>query len=1063
MKRADSKTAEPRAPTKKRAVSAGVKSSNRLMDQMQEQQNLLELQNEQLCEARAELEKSQQRYADLYDQAPVGYLTLDGKGCVREINQTASQMLGWSSAHMLGRPLMPHLAAPDRKAWLKHLWESRRHTSQVITTLRLLPREGSMRQVQFATSRQAVAGPHAAWCRTAMLDITDTSDAQAALSVSEAKFRLLAENMGEVFWFMELDPPRVTYVSPAFERIWGVQAAELYTDHELWLKAIHADDLPAVHAAYHAWIGDTTDCYQIEYRVLHPSGDIHWISDRGIIISRREGRPHHLSGIARDITERKLAEKALAEKAVETTAILEGTQDGILIADVETRRFTFGNRAMCQMLGVTTEELLTMGMESIHPQETLPDLRMKFDTMARGELAFAENVPLLRKDGDIIPVDITGSPVVIKGRTCNIGIFHDISERKRGDERFRRLLEAAPEAMIIVNQRGLIDQVNAQTVNLFGYTRDELLGQSIEMLLPERFRERHVSHRSNYTVSAHARPMGKGMELFARHKDGGEFSVEISLSPLETAEGPVVISTVRDITERKLAEKALQSSEEKLRLFIEHSPAPVAMFDRAMHYLVASKCWSEVCGMSNTSLSGRSHYEVFPALPDAWKEMHQRCLAGATESCERDQFVHPDGHFDWIKWQCRPWHDSNGEVGGIILFVEIINDRVKAEEDLLKARRFAESTLESIPASIVVLDAQGKILSANHAWNHLAETNGGDIRTCGIGANYLAVCDSAASKGDEESVRFAKGIREVMSGEMPRFTMEYACPVLGPQRWFVSYVTPFNGNGGHSVVVAHVDVSERKRAEQVIRRLNIELEMRVEQRTSELKRTNQGLREEIANRRRLEAEILHISEREQQRISEDLHDDLGQRLAGIWLQSDVLNGKLSELGLPEAAHASQISDLLKDSLELTRSLSRGLHPVAIGNGGLVAALNELTARTNKMFNVNCRCHCQPTIELDATTSLHLYRIAQEAITNAVKHGEANEILIELTTAPRHIFLSVKDNGKGLPVCATRSEGMGLHIMKYRADMIGGVLKLKNNRDTSGTLVTCKMPTPVSVQ
>ncbi len=437
MKRAASKTAKPRAPAKKRAAPAAVKSAASLVDQMQEQQNLLELQNEQLWEAHAELEQSQQRYADLYDMAPVGYMTLDGKGCIREINQTASQMLGWSTAHLMGKPLLPHIAKPDRGAWLKHLWESRRSPGQIIITLQLLSKAGVVRKIQFATSRQEATGPHAKWCRTAMLDTTEKSDAQTALSASEAKFRLLAENMGEVFWFTELDPPRVTYVSPAVERVWGIPTSEIYADYFSWMRAIHPDDNDAVQSAFDGWMKSGSTTFVIQYRIIHRDGSTHWIADRGIVVSRRNGQPFEICGIAGDITERKLFEMALAEKASERKAILEGTHDGILIADAETRRFTFGNKAICRMLDVTPEELLRMGLESIHPHEALPYLRVKFDAMARGELSFAENVPLLRKDGSSIPVDITASPVVIKGRTCNIGVFHDISERRRAEEELR--------------------------------------------------------------------------------------------------------------------------------------------------------------------------------------------------------------------------------------------------------------------------------------------------------------------------------------------------------------------------------------------------------------------------------------------------------------------------------------------------------------------------------------------------------------------------------------------------------------------------------------------------
>lgn len=237
------------------------------------------------------------------------------------------------------------------------------------------------------------------------------------------------------------------------------------------------------------------------------------------------------------------------------------------------------------------------------------------------------------------------------------------------------------------------------------------------------------------------------------------------------------------------------------------------------------------------------------------------------------------------------------------------------------------------------------------------------------------------------------------------------------------------------------------------------LEARVHERTAALRRANTTLEKEIAARRRLEKEILEISEREQQRIGRDLHDDLGQRLVGISYLSHLLANMLEANSAPEAEQAAKITALLNDALALTRSLARGLHPVALKSGGLLAALGDLADRTSEIFQINCRFSGPPAEPcLPDSVATHLYRIAQEAVTNAVNHGKSAVILIDLDTQPGRTALSVTDNGSGMPRPATRSKGMGLHIMNYRAGVIGGTLAFATPPN-GGTTVTCTIPTP----
>src|SRR5947207_5306323 len=138
-----------------------------------------------------------------------------------------------------------------------------------------------------------------------------------------------------------------------------------------------------------------------------------------------------------------------------------------------------------------------------------------------------------------------------------------------GDERFRRLLEAAPDAMVIVDRTGRMLLINSQTESMFGYSREELLNQPVKILIPERFRQKHSQHRDAYHAAPHPRPMGIGLELYGRRKDASTFPVEISLSPLEEQGGVLVTAAIRDVSERKRAEEALRQSQERFRLLVE--------------------------------------------------------------------------------------------------------------------------------------------------------------------------------------------------------------------------------------------------------------------------------------------------------------------------------------------------------------------------------------------------------------------------------------------------------------------------------------------------------------
>lgn len=231
----------------------------------------------------------------------------------------------------------------------------------------------------------------------------------------------------------------------------------------------------------------------------------------------------------------------------------------------------------------------------------------------------------------------------------------------------------------------------------------------------------------------------------------------------------------------------------------------------------------------------------------------------------------------------------------------------------------------------------------------------------------------------------------------------------------------------------------------------------VTERTHDLKHANQLLSEAMHDRMRLEREILDISEREKQQLGHDLHDSLGQKLTGAVFLSRALAGQLSDSDEETKSQAGRITDILKESVAQVRRMARGLSPVELGQEGLNGALHRLAEETTSVYSITCLFHQtdeQP--HPPGKAAHHLYAIALESVNNAIKHGQAKEIVIELSKTANQNLLIIEDDGVGFDGESKQTGGMGLRIMKYRATMIGGSLDI-SRRPIGGMRITCSFP------
>ncbi|KRB28840.1 MULTISPECIES: PAS domain S-box protein [unclassified Acidovorax] len=268
---------------------------------------------------------------------------------------------------------------------------------------------------------------------------------------------------------------------------------------------------------------------------------------------------HYLSS-TKDVTQLKVQRDAKLLEA-RFRDLLESTPDAIVMVNV-TGRIVLVNSQAERVFGYPRAELLGQAVEVLLPHRYrgahLGHRSGFFGQPRTRTMGAGLELHGLRKDGGEFPVEISLSPIDTEEGTMVMSAIRDITDRKRADQKFKDLLEAAPDAMVIVNREGHIVLVNSQAVKLFGWSRDELLGQPIELLVPQRFSARHPDHRHNFFAEPRTRSMGAGLELHGLRKDGSEFPVEISLSPLETEEGLFVSSAIRDVTERKRIEQVLR-------------------------------------------------------------------------------------------------------------------------------------------------------------------------------------------------------------------------------------------------------------------------------------------------------------------------------------------------------------------------------------------------------------------------------------------------------------------------------------------------------------------------
>jgi PAS domain S-box-containing protein len=451
-----------------------------------------------------------------------------------------------------------HPADRERvKQRVQHMLE---HGGEHEGEYRIMRPDGSIRWILGHGSVELDERGKPAFARGVSRDITKRKMAEEELRESEERFRTVANAAPVLIWMSGADKLCTFFNKPWLE--FTGRTIEQETGNG-WAEGVHPDDLQRWLQTYTAAF-DAREPFVVKYRLRRHDGEYRWISNSGVPRYDAEKKFTGYIGSCLDITEAISKEQALRESEERMTMALEAAR--VRFWDWNyAKDELWGTKASLAQLGLPLSGKVKVedAISRVHVDDRDRVRRVLMEAARAGKDYHCE-YRIIFADGTEHWTDLRGRHVIgSDGEAVLRSVSIDVTERKRAEEKFRLAVEASPSGILLVDQKGQIVLVNSHIEELFRYGREELIGKSVEILVPERFASQHPEHRARFLAAPTARAMGAGRELFGRRKDGSEFPVEIGLSPIQTPEGTLVLAAVVDISSRKLAEaEAIQRREE---------------------------------------------------------------------------------------------------------------------------------------------------------------------------------------------------------------------------------------------------------------------------------------------------------------------------------------------------------------------------------------------------------------------------------------------------------------------------------------------------------------------
>jgi PAS domain S-box-containing protein len=470
------------------------------------------------------------------------------------------------------------------------------------------------------------------------------------------------------------------------------------------------------------------------------------------------------------------------------------------------------------------------------------------------------------------------------------------------------------------------------------------------------------------------------------------------------------------------AQTLLSNEQALLRLFIKHTPAAIAMFDTDMRYIQVSDRFLTDYDLEGQELVGRSHYEVFPDLPKRGREAHRRILAGAVERCEEDSYIASDGSTGWLQWESLPWRKVDGEIGGLILFTQVITARKRAEEALRASEERFAKIFHLSPFRMGILRIRdGVVLEVNDAWTR--ET--GFSRAEVINESIFKFSSSMGEGLVENLQQVLKTPKPVINLDV-RFTSKDGREAIAN-----TSAVMFNLDGEPCYLWVANDITEQKHAEEALRALS--------------------------------ARLHSAREEEGTRIAREIHDELGGILTGLKWDLEKIDKTLNSPG--DSSHLfeihnriSSMTGLIETTINTVRRIASELRPGVLDDLGLVPAVEWQIEQFQARSGLKCHwTNNASDIELTRERATAVFRILQEILTNVLRHAGAANLYVKLSRSNGYFEMEVSDDGRGITESQMRNPGsLGLLGMRERALLVGGEVRI-TGKEGGGTTVLVRVP------